>query len=137
MNPILKKNLPETVAAELRQRIERGAIQGKLPGVRLLARSLGVSVPTICQALHVLNGQGLLDAGGKRRRWVVSGNTKETGETRPMVRASHHKRSGRLLFLSSQPLGSERHSGVEVFAELLDLLGIKGWEVMHRVVDFN
>jgi DNA-binding LacI/PurR family transcriptional regulator len=44
---------------------------------------------------------------------------------------------GRLLFVSALPLSHERHSGVEVFAELLDQLGTKGWEVMHRVENFT
>lgn len=143
MNPIQKKRLPENVADALRQRIESGAFKEKLPGVRMLARSIGVSVPTVCAALRSLESEGLLDGGGSRRRWQVKPES-SMASTEPhsaVGRKSISKmgriQSGRLLFVSSLPLSHERHSGVEVFAEMLDMIGVKGWEIMHRVADFT
>ncbi len=139
VDPIQKRHLSAEVADALRQRIEGGVLKGKLPGVRLLARSLGVSVPTVCAALRLLGIQGLLDSGGARRRWQVKleplASQSGRGQNGASIKTKMH--GGRLLFISSQPLNNERHSGVEVLAELLDLIGVRGWEVMHRVVDFT
>lgn len=139
VDPIQKRRLSAEVAEALGQRIGSGALKEKLPGVRLLARSLGVSVPTVCEALRLLEIQGLLDSGGTRRRWRVKQEppTKPSPGRQSGAAAKTKNRSGRLLFISSQPLNNERHSGVEVLAELLDLISVKGWELMHRVVDFT
>jgi DNA-binding LacI/PurR family transcriptional regulator len=113
-----------------------------LPGVRLLAKTLSVSVPTICRALHQLEEEGALAGGGKSRRWRVPENRAESGDgTKPEgIRvpggAGRAERRGRLLFLSALSLSSERHAGVEVFAELLDQLGNSGWEILHRVENY-
>ena len=53
------------------------------------------------------------------------------------AKSKRQQLGGRLLFISSQPLNNERHSGMEVLAELLDLIGVRGWEITHRVMDFT
>jgi DNA-binding LacI/PurR family transcriptional regulator len=142
VDPILKKGLVGAVVVDLRERVTNGELSGLLPGVRLLAKALGVSVPTVCKALHLLEEEGILTGSGGRRRWRASnshGGT-ELGKKPSQKRIATSKRSprsGRLLFLASMQLSSERHSGVEVFAELLDQLGASGWEVMHRVENFG
>jgi DNA-binding LacI/PurR family transcriptional regulator len=140
VNAILKMGLVEVVAGELRGRVERGELTGTIPGVRSLAKALGVSVPTMCRALRQLQVEGVLEAGGDRRRWRVSesvGNSgKESSARSPRSGNSETKKFGRLLFIAPHPLSKERHSGVEVFSELLDQLGTSGWEVMYRVVNF-
>lgn len=137
MNPVIPRiSLPEVVADELRRRLADGAFKDTLPGVRGLSKVLGVSVPTVCRALHLLEGEGLLDGGGGRRRRRVAAE-KPAAEVARNARGGAAKRGGRLLFLSGHALGSERQSGVEVFAAILDLLGPKGWEVTHRVVGFG
>jgi DNA-binding LacI/PurR family transcriptional regulator len=142
MDPILKKGLVGAVVVDLRERVANGELSGVLPGVRLLSKALGVSVPTVCKALHQLEEEGILTGSGGRRRWRISGSQ---GGTDPEKKSSQKRqstskqgpRSGRLLFLAAMQLSSERHSGVEVFAELLDHLGASGWEVMHRVENFG
>ncbi len=131
------------MAAELRKRVELGEITGILPGVRLLSKVLGVSVPTLCRALHLLEAEGVLTDGGNRRRWRVNGNHPASGVPgQDAAMGSSRQASveprcpGRLLFLASQPLSKERHSGVEVFSELLDQMGTTGWEVMYRLENF-
>jgi DNA-binding LacI/PurR family transcriptional regulator len=142
VQPIVKKGLVDEVAEALRGRLESGELKGTLPGVRLLSKTLGVSVPTVCRALHQLEEEGALAGGGKSRRWRVPENRAESGErTKPEgIRApggaGRADRRGRLLFLSALSLSSERHAGVEVFAELLDQLGNSGWEIMHRVENY-
>jgi hypothetical protein len=158
MGVILRNQLAEQVAEELRSRIHNGTLAGRLPGVRVLSRGIGVSVPTTCRALHLLAGDGLV-TGGDRRRWqVVNGARSGNGLPHPEgsgVNGSNRenspaaesrspsqrlpaaeRRTGRLLFLTSQSLSSERFNGVEVFAHLLDILGDKDWEVLHRVEKF-
>lgn len=139
---IRKMSLVETVAADLADRIKAGELGPSMPGVRLLARTLDVSVPTVCRALHWLEGEGILEGAGDRRRWRVKFAVKPTRK-RAAVSASSKPHAGsskpvagRLLFLTARPLGVEKHSGVEVFAELLDHLTVKGWEVMYRVEKF-
>jgi DNA-binding LacI/PurR family transcriptional regulator len=143
MKAIRKMSLVETVAADLAERIKAGELGPSFPGVRLLARTLNVSVPTVCRALHWLEGEGLLESAGDRRRWRVKSAVKPPKKraavvAAPKVRAgSSNNAAGRLLFLTARPLGVEKHSGVEVFAELLDHLTVKGWEVMYRVEKFS
>lgn len=116
--------------------MDSGDLSGNLPGARLLAKALGVSVPTICKALHKLHEEGVLVAGGDRKRWQV-GDLKAPSANARSGSARHiGSHPGRLLFISSLPLSTERQSGVEVFTHILDMLGAKGWEVMHRSVPF-
>ncbi len=138
MNPELRKGMIKTVAAELRDRVITGHAGEVLPGVRMLARTVGVSVPTVCRALHLLSDAGLLESGGTRRRWKISetGAAAEAGSP-PAKPAAVGMRSRRLLFLASQPLSHESASGAETFAALLDRLGTSDWEVMYRVENFS
>ena len=140
MDPIQKSGLVQVVATELRRRVVWGEMTGAVPGVRSLSKALGVSVPTLCRALHQLEAEGVLDGGGDRRRWRVSlvSNKTEMEEAviSPRAGSRELRRAGRLLFLAPHPLSKERHSGVEVFSELLDQLGMTGWEVMYRVENF-
>ena len=155
MGVILRSRLAGQVADELRARIQSGGLSGRLPGVRVLARQLGVSVPTICNALHLLAVEGTV-AGADRRRWQVNEkagkaaardpngghadshavSTGTTDAALPKARPGPRAHAGRLLFLTTQALDSERFHGVEIFSYLLDLLGEKDWEVMHRVEKF-
>ena len=137
MEPIVKKGLVDAVAEDLRGRVESGAMKGVLPGVRLLSEDLGVSVPTICRALHQLEAEGVL-AGGKRRRWRGgdAGKRAESGIQSTEPPDARGAAFGTLV-VSVRPTAEQRAPrGVEVFAELLDQLGNNGWEVMHRVENF-
>ncbi|MGA0845236.1 MAG: substrate-binding domain-containing protein [Luteolibacter sp.] len=123
------------MADELRSRIAAGILSDSLPGVRLLADELSVSVPTVCRALHRLEKEGVLLAGGGRRRWRVADRPAALqGEILHTGRLDLPHR--RLLYISPHPLGSEKFSGVEVFAAMLDQLGSQGWDVSHRMIPF-
>lgn len=136
MNSIVRTQLVDVVAIELHRRLVAGELKGRLPGARLLAKALGVSVPTVCKALHKLNEDGVLIGGGGRKRWQV-GDLNEAAIRRGAASPRRSgSRPGKLLFVSALPLSTERQSGVEVFAHILDLLSAKGWEVTHRSVGF-
>ena len=127
------------VADELRDRVLPGHQGDFLPGTRILAGTLGVSVPTVCKALHQLGAEGALVGGGKRRRWRVADMQAPSSPTRRSGNAAlggKKPRSRRLLFLSAKPLRGERFSGVEIYAALLDKLATSDWEVIYRVMDF-
>lgn len=130
---IQKPSLPELAAEDLRRLLAAGEFGNTLPGVRTLAEALGVSVPTVCRALRLLEGEGALSGGGGRRRWQIVCPSEARSTKRPRAL----KPGGRLLFLSDDSLGSDRQSGVEVFATILDLIGNKDWMVMHRVMEFR
>lgn len=134
----LRRSLGESLADSIRDQIHSGRMGTRLPGVRLLAKTYGVSVPTVCKALHLLGGEGLLTGGG-RHHWRIAESGIPRAGRKPKSGSGPEKnvRTARLLFLSTQPLGGEKFSGLEVFAELSDLLGSKGWEVIHRILPFN
>ncbi|WP_348223635.1 substrate-binding domain-containing protein [Luteolibacter sp.] len=131
----MPKGLASSVARHLRLHPPPTDEDGTLPGVRVLAKTLGVSVPTVCKALRLLEKEQFLEAGGDRRKWRLTNSP----STLPLTPSPSPVRpiSGKLLFLTPQPLGGERFSGVEVFASLLDRLAPSGWEVMYRVQKFT
>ena len=133
----LKRCLAESLAEVLRGDLLDGRVGPALPGVRLMARTYGVSVPTMSKVLHALAEEGLVTHEGERRRWRVARPRPE-----PQMKAGRGRKQGRnhswrLMFISSHPLASERFSGIEFFAELSDRLGANGWEVLHRALPFS
>lgn len=132
----IARGMVGTVAAELRDRVLPGHAGDFLPGVRVLSKTLGVSVPTICKALHLLRTEGLLHGGGDRRRWRVIDSLGSV-ESNQLRSAGLGIRSRRLLYLSSSRLAGERFSGVEVFTALIDKLGRSDWEVAYREIQFT
>lgn len=135
MNSIVRIQLVGTVATELQRRLIQGELKGRLPGARILAKALGVSVPTVCKALHQLQEEGFITGGGDRKRWEAADLTQANFRRAPAAKRSA-SRPGRLLYVSTLSLSTERQTGVEVFANILDLLSAKGWEVMYRAVPF-
>lgn len=135
MNLIRKKTLVETVVLELRKHLGKGEMRESLPGVRLLSQTLGVSVPTVCKALQVLEAEGFLKSGGDRRRWRLANPS--SGVTEPLSVSALKTTSRRVLFLTPQPLGNGRFGGVEAFASLIDRLASSDWELVYRVEQFS
>lgn len=133
----LKRSLAESLAEVLRAELLGGKMGPALPGVRLLARTYGVSVPTMSKVLHALAEEGLVTHQGGRRRWRVAPARPSTQTKAGKDRGEGKSRSWRLMFISSHPLANERFSGIECFAELSDRLGAKGWEVLHRTLPFS
>jgi DNA-binding LacI/PurR family transcriptional regulator len=135
METPLRKDLASAVARHLRHHVPPAHADGTIPGVRLLAKTLEVSVPTLCKALHLLEAEGFLESGGGRRKWRLADPSSQASE--PLSGSALRTTSRRLLFLTPQPLGEQRFSGVEVFASLLDRLATSEWEVVYRVERFS
>lgn len=134
----LRRNLAEAVAAKLRTQLAEKSETEFLPGVRVLSKHFGVSVPIICQTLHILGNEGVLERGGDRKRWrLVKGKPDSGGEPSPArARNVIEPRSKKVIFLAAVPLGQESHSSVRIFASLLDRLADSGWDLVYRVEPF-
>ena len=61
----------EQTAAHLRTELERGLRSGAMPGVKQLAKELGVDPKTVDAALRQLQHEGLLEGQGQGRRWRI------------------------------------------------------------------
>lgn len=137
METELKRSLSETLAEALRLRITEGKLGPTMPGVRMISKAYGVSVPTVCKAMQVLARDGILSSGGGRKAWRIEA-TAARAEALPVERKKERRLSkGNLLVLSSSGLGEERYSIVQFVTEFLNFLGATGWEVRHRVLNFE
>lgn len=137
VNTELKKSLSSVLAEELRARISGGGLGPEMPGVRLISKAYGVSVPTASKAMQWLAEEGVLESRGGRRNWrVASGHGAPTSVTadRGVTRRGS---KGNLLVLSAFGLGEERYTNSQFVTELLNALGATGWEARHRVLNFE
>ncbi len=67
MQPIRRPNVSEHTAQHLREGFRSGRWSGKLPGVGLLAKELGVSRDAVRAALRLLEQEGIIANGGAGR----------------------------------------------------------------------
>jgi DNA-binding LacI/PurR family transcriptional regulator len=66
------KSAVEQLAEHLRGEIERGELDGGMPGVAQLVRELGVGTKTVVGAMEVLKREGWLEGQGERKRSRVA-----------------------------------------------------------------
>ena len=67
MKPFRSLSAIEQLAAHLREEIRSGGLDGRMPGVAQLVRSLGVGTKTVVAALDILKREGMLEAQGARK----------------------------------------------------------------------
>lgn len=67
MKPFHSLSAVEQLAAHLREEIRSGGLDGRMPGVAQLVRSLGVGTKTVVAALDILKREGMLEGRGKRQ----------------------------------------------------------------------
>ena len=81
MKPFRPLSAIEQLAAHLREEIGSGGLDGEMPGVAHLVRSLGVGTKTVVAAIEILRSEGILEAPGKRRpnRIVAVKSANKTG----------------------------------------------------------
>lgn len=132
MNLIEKPSAAWLAAEALREMLRTGALEGTLPGTRILAERLGLSAPTVATALDRLAAEGLVESGGSRRAYrIPAGATALPGASgaAPQVVKDllilTHEESGRL---------------VDSTRRLLELmqwkLGKRQWRVRNQVINF-
>ena len=128
MKAVRKRTLAAEAERELRDAILGGQFGKTLPGLRVLARALGISAPTVADALKSLVAEGLVTAGGPRRRMeVVASATHE-----PLIRATRV-----LWFVTASGFDKAIHGITEMMSFLQQMLSGTGWEVRHRVLAFG
>ncbi len=130
MKSIRKSSLTAETEKELRTAILAGRFGATLPGFRVLAKVLGVSPPTVAEAVKALMAEGLVRSEGPRRRMaVVSGGLR---------RESSSPAHGRVLwFATSASFENAVHGSSEVLACLPELLAGTGWQVKHRILSYG
>jgi DNA-binding LacI/PurR family transcriptional regulator len=119
------------LAAELlKQEIAAGKWSGRLPGTRILAQRLGVSPPSVSEALATLVQAGILESGGERKAFrVANKRTRKPGK-------SVASGSKRLLILAHDDLSQLVDITRRVVEMLRERMTRKGWIVDLQVVDF-
>lgn len=137
MDEELKRSLSETLAGALRTKIVEGRLGPTMPGVRMISKAYGVSVPTVCKAMQVLAREGILASGGGRRAWRIAEGAPPVGRSSGGREKKRRATKGNLLLLSAFGLKEERYSIAQFVTELLNFLGATGWEVRHRVMNFE
>jgi len=113
-------HLRDQIADHLRDRLRSGEWPEFLPSERYLMRALDVSRLTVRFALQALEGEGLLQSEGKRRR-VLEGS-----------RGTRTKTGGgktEVVVLSSRALEEVMYSHVVVFDMLREKLGRHGFSM--------
>jgi DNA-binding LacI/PurR family transcriptional regulator len=129
----LHQSLAERIAAWISQRIQQGHFRDRLPGLRELAREIGVSVPTVSKGIHLLEKSGLVITGGARRGFRIAPSAKPSKRQSTEAPKSHK----RLLFLTSRPVNQLLQDSMQTFAELVNVMRQQGWEVFHRSNGFE
>ena len=97
--------------AYLRDEIRAGRLRGHLPGVRLLAASLGVSPPTVSAAVRHLVAEGLLIHEGARKRLRIAAPDGAGGHARSASR--------KVLFLTPTPLADLMSVALEILSRMM------------------
>lgn len=138
MKSPLKEPLAAQVARDLRERLVKGHEGEMLPGVRVMARILGVCVPTVSAALRLLADEGWVAGGGHRRRWLIAGGDRPQADLpdTPTPLAQPGKTVKNLLFLTSNSLATQPVFGFELLAALLRKIHGTGWDISHRAESF-
>jgi len=68
MKPFKALTAYEQLVAYLREEITQGELSGHMPGIRSIAKSLGVSSNTVVAAVECLEREGFIEAQGQGRR---------------------------------------------------------------------
>ncbi|MCW1924634.1 substrate-binding domain-containing protein [Luteolibacter arcticus] len=129
MKAVRKHTLAAEAERELRAAILGGQFGKTLPGLRVLAQALGVSPPTVADALKTLVAEGLVTAGGPRRRMEV---VAETGPRELLDRPDRI-----LWFVTAVGVDKATHGITDMTSFLQQMLAGAGWQVRHRVLAFG
>ena len=90
LGSIRRENLPASIAAELRRRIQHGELEAgdRLPGHRELAAAFAVSVGSVREAISMLISEGLIETRAGLGTFVANGGRAcRAGEVRPAALA--------------------------------------------------
>lgn len=124
-----RKSLADQVEAALLSEIEQGRWTGLLPGLRELASTLEVSVPTLSVAIDRLVKNGvLIGRGGRKRFQVAAVRRARPGKAKPTQRL--------LVITSPGGMSIQNKVATDVLHSFSVALARRGWAVQYAEVDF-
>lgn len=130
MDRISRTRIADLAAAKIRDELLGGLWKDRLPGTRILARRLGVSAPSVSEALAILVKEGVIERRGERKSFRP---VSSLGGGAPATQAQPEKR---LLILTHEPLGQLVEVSRRLIEMLRDEMAAKGWKVESQVLDF-
>lgn len=130
MKPVRKRSLAGEAEQELREAILSGQFGDALPGLRVLAKVLGVSPPTVAGALKALIAEGLIRSEGARRRMTLV-----RPEEKPFLTIQDSTKV--LWFVTAGTFERAVHGSTELLSFLQASLGGTGWLVRHRILSYG
>jgi DNA-binding LacI/PurR family transcriptional regulator len=130
MKPVAKSSAVMLAATAIREEIESGRWDGRLPGARILAKRLGLSPPTVAVALAQLAADGWLEKPGERHAYRVVRKRRTGG------RKSSPPASKRLLLLTHELQELLTETSRRILEQIRESATKKGWLVESQVVDF-
>jgi DNA-binding LacI/PurR family transcriptional regulator len=131
MKPIEKPNTLDIVRTSLQEAIMAGQWRDRLAGTRILAKSLGVSAPTVGLALERLVKEGILSHEGPRRAYRL------TEKARRMVNKPKFTGQRELLILTHEDVRELVDDTRQVIEALMRQMVAKGWLVKQQVLDYK
>ncbi len=129
MQQVIRMRAAELAAAALRAECESGRWHGRLPGVRVLARHLGVSVPTMATAVSRLAAEGVLTGGGERKAYRV--NVEVVGKQPP------GRQRRRLVILTGGGVTEVGLFTLRLLDRVREAAIAKGWETEAHLLDYQ
>lgn len=130
MRPVRKSSLVAEAERELRAAILSGQFGGTLPGLRVLSKVLGVSPPTVAEALKGLIAEGLIQSDGARKRMRLA-NAASPGQS---VEGGAMKL---LWFVTSSSFEHALPGSLALMSQMQELLAGSGWQMKHRTLSYG
>ena len=130
MIAIERNTIVDRTEHALRESLLSGRWSDRLPGVRVLAKLLGVSPLTVSAAVSRLVADGWLQHDGSRKRMRLDiVQLRERVRQRPLQR--------RLLFVTPEEQATGNSTALVVVSELHQELFHEGWDVRHRILPYE
>lgn len=131
MKKIVRKSAREKACQALRSECLNGKWDGKLPGARTLALSLGVSPTTVIKALAVLASEGLVLRSGPKKAYQVNPEYPKHQKNKAQ---SQEKL---VLILIPDPWEKLNVTTREALKHLKSYLTDQGWKINEQVIDYG
>lgn len=117
---------------DIERRVRAGEWPKRLPGFKVLAELVGVSVPTIGAAVARLAARGILASQGPRRPFVVA-----PGFAKAVVPAKPRLASKYLVIVSRKALAEMDNWTRNLIIDLMRTLAREGWRCDLEEIDYG
>jgi DNA-binding LacI/PurR family transcriptional regulator len=116
---------------DIEARVRAGEWTARLPGFKVLADLVGVSVPTIGAAVGRLANRGILVSQGPRRPFVVAPSLAKASASKTKVRSKY------LVIVSRKTLPAMDNWTRSLVIDLMRLLTREGWRCDLEDIDYG